>query len=331
MSSKAERLEAKKVRKRLKELRRSRRWTKDDTEITILALPTFIWYILFCYIPLIGLIIAFKNFTIKPGNGFFTNLFTSEWTLGNFGFIFKSNDFLMLLRNTILYNIVFIVLGIVVPITIAIMLSLLRQQRAAKLYQTMMFFPYFLSWLVVAFFVYAWISPDKGIINTLKHQFNPNATPTMFYSWPQFWVGFIPFLNLWKGIGYGSVLYLAAITGIDFSMYEAATIDGASRWAQIRYITLPMLKPVVIMLFILNVGRIFYSDYGLFFQVTKGNPLPIFSVTSTFDTYMIGLLRSVPNIGLAAAPGFLQSIACCITILLTNWLIRRIDPDNALI
>lgn len=309
---------------------RKRKWSRDDTELSLLALPTTIWYVLFSYLPMVGIVLPFLNYRVQPGKDFFTNLFTSPWVgLKNFNYLFIGGQVWILLRNTILYNIVFIIIGLAVPVTLAILMSMLRNQRAGKVYQTMMFFPHFLSWVVVSYFVYAFLSPATGIIPAMQKA--AGLEVTRFYQDPTFWPWAFPALNLWKGVGNGMVIYLAAITGIDQSLYEAAVIDGANKRQQVRYITLPSLKPMIIMMFILSTGRIFYSDFGLFYQVTQGIPVSIYNVAATIDTFVFQSLRSSMPYGMIAAPTFIQSVACCITILLANFIIRRIDPENALI
>ena len=309
---------------------RKKKWTRDDTELSILALPTSLWYLIFCYLPMFGIILPFLNYKITPNTSFLGSLLRSEWAgLANFKYLFMGGKIWILLRNTIGYNIVFITLGIVVPVTLAIIISMLRNQRGAKAYQTMMFFPHFLSWVVVSYFVYAFLNAQNGIVVSMQKA--AGATPTSFYREPRFWIFAFPLLNLWKGVGNGMVIYLAAITGIDHSLYEAAVIDGATKPQQVRYITLPSLKPMMIMMFILSVGRIFYSDFGLFYQVTQGIPQSIYNVSATIDTFVFQSIRSSMPYGMIAAPTFIQSVACCVTILLANALIRRIDPDNALI
>lgn len=311
-------------------LKRRRKWTRDDTELSLLALPTSLWYLIFCYLPMFGIILPFLSYKIVPGAELFGSILRSEFVgLKNFQYLFKGGQIWVLLRNTIGYNIVFIILGIVVPVSLAILISMLRNQRGAKAYQTMMFFPHFLSWVVVSYFVYAFLNAQNGIVVSMQKAMG--LAPSNFYRMPRFWVFAFPLLNLWKGVGNGMVVYLAAITGIDHSLYEAAVIDGATKPQQVRYITLPSLKPMMIMMFILSVGRIFYSDFGLFYQVTQGIPRSIYNVSATIDTFVYQSLRSSIPYGMIAAPTFIQSVACCITILLANALIRRVDPDNALI
>ncbi|WFR55243.1 ABC transporter permease subunit [Anaerocolumna sp. AGMB13025] len=314
----------------IKKVKTRKKWTKDDTELTLLALPTTIWYILFCFLPMFGIIIAFKNYKVFPGHGFFYNLFNSQWTgFDNFQFLIKSNVLFILLRNTIAYNIVFIVLGILIPVTLAIMISLIYSKRKSKVYQTMMFFPHFMSWVVVSYFVYAFLSIDKGMFNSILKMMGKDIV--QWYMEPKYWPFILVFMQLWKTVGYSTVVYLASITGIDGTLYEAAVIDGATKWQQVKYVTIPSIKTIVIMMFILNVGRVFYSDFGLFYQVTKEIPSSLYNVASTIDTYVFKALQSTTPIGMTAAATFFQSIACCLTILLANWIVRKIDNESAII
>ncbi|MEJ8306165.1 ABC transporter permease [Saccharibacillus sacchari] len=310
-----------------KEERKHRRprWRKQDTELTLLALPTTIWYILFCFLPMFGVIIAFKDFKIS--GGFLSNVFNSPWSgWKNFEFLFKSNDAWITIRNTLGYNIIFILLGILIPVTLALMIGRLHNSRAGKVYQTMMFLPYFLSWVVVSAVIWAFLSFDKGIANQMLNQMG--AESVNWYMEPQYWPYFLIFMNVWKGIGYGMVVYLATITGIDSTYYEAAVIDGASIWQQTRYITLPMMKLVIVMMFILAVGRIFYTDFGLFYQVPRDSN-SLFNVTTTLDVLVYKQLKTA-TVGMASAAAFVQSVMGCITILFANWIVRRIDSESAM-
>ena len=307
---------------------KKRRWSREDTELSLLGLPALVWYSLFSYLPMFGLLIAFKQYKIFPRQTFLYNLLHSDFVgLKNFKFFVTNNSFLMLLRNTLVYNIVFIILGIVIPVALAIMINELYSKRAGKVYQTMMFFPHFLSWVVVSYFVFAFLNYDYGMLNKIvtslggeKHRWYSEAT-----YWPLFFV----VLKTWKGTGYGMVVYLASITGIDTSLYEAAMLDGASKWQQAKYITLPLLKTVIVMMFILSVGGIFASDFGLFYQVTQGVPNSLNKVASTFDTYIYSALQGNAPIGKTAAASTFQSVACCITILIANFIVSRIDSDSA--
>lgn len=310
--------------------KRRPRWSRDDIELGLLGLPTFIWYALFCYLPMFGLLIAFKNYRVFPKQSFLYNLLSSDWVgFDNFNFFLKNNAFAMLLRNTLLYNLAFIALNIIVPVALAMMIHELLNKRASKLYQTLMFFPHFLSWVVVSYFVFAFLTPDKGALNAIVQLFGGDKV--MWYSKPQYWPFVLVFMQLWKTMGYNMVVYLASITGIDQSLYEAAMLDGASKWQQAKYITLPMLKTILIVMFILNIGRIFYSDFGLFYQVTQGVPNSLYRAASTFDTYIYMALQSNSPIGKTAAASLFQSVCCCVTILIANAIVSKVDKDSAII
>ena len=288
------------------------RWTRDDTELTLLGLPATIWFAVFAYLPLFGLIVAFKDYRLKPGMGFMGSLFASDWAgFKNFTYFLTSNTFSMLLRNTLLYNLVFIVLNLVIPVTLAIVINQLYSKIASKCYQTLMFFPYFMSWVVVSYFVYAFLSPSGGLANLIIEAFGGEAI--MWYSTPQYWPFILVLMSTWKGMGYNMVVYLASITGIDTSLYEAAILDGATKWQQARYITIPTIRPMIIMMFILNIGHIFYSDFGLFYHI------------------FMALQTGNSKIGQTAAAGLFQSVCCCITVLITNAIVSKIDPDSAII
>ena len=300
----------------------------DDIELTLLALPTTIWYLVFAYMPMFGVIIAFKRFKFIPGTNFVYSLIKSEWVgLKNFKFLFATPDAFTMFRNTLAYNAVFIVLGMLITVTLAIMISQLHSQRYAKTCQTLMFLPHFLSMVVVSYFVFSFLSSDKGAVNAMLKTMG--LEPIQWYLTPKYWPGLLIFINVWKGMGYGMVLYLAAITGIDSSLYEAAIIDGATKWQQIRYITLPLLQPVIIILFIMSVGRIFSTDFGLFYQVPR-NSGPLVDVTQTIDVYVYKALMGMNNIPFASAAALLQSVLGLITITVANTVVTRIDSESAL-
>ena len=307
-----------------------KRWSRDDTELTLLGLPATVWFVVFCYLPMFGLIIAFKNFKLSPGQGFLYSLFHSDWAgFDNFKFFLTSNTFGLLLRNTILYNLVFIIINLVLPVALAIIINQLYSKFASKCYQTMMFLPYFMSWVVVSYFVYAFLNPDKGLANSII--MGLGGEKVMWYSAPQYWPFILVFMSTWKSMGYNMVVYLASITGIDGSLYEAAILDGATKWQQAKYITLPSIKPMIIIMFILNIGKIFYSDFGLFWQVTQRVPASLYNTVSTFDTFIFQSLQSQISIGQTAAAGLFQAVCCCVTILITNFIVSKVDEDSAII
>lgn len=306
--------------------KRRHKWTRDDTELSVLALPTTTWYVLFSFLPMFGIIIAFKDFKIS--GGYLKSIVDSAWCgWNNFQFLFSSNDIWLIIRNTLLYNLVFILLGILLPVTAALLIGQLHGRRMAKFYQTAIFMPYFLSWVVVSALAWGFLSFDKGLVNNIIT--SVGGTPHQWYMEKDFWPGLLIFMNSWKGLGYGMVVYLATITGIDHTYYEAAVIDGATIWQQMRHITLPLMKTVIIMMFIMSVGRIFYSDFGLFYQVPRDSN-SLYNVVYTIDVFVFKQLKtSTP--GMASAAAFVQSVAGCITILSANAIVRKLDPDSAMI
>lgn len=307
------------------------KWTRDDTELTILALPTTVWFLLFVYLPMFGIIISFKDYRIAEGQGFMGSLMSSEWVgFKNFEYFFGLRDFPMVLRNTILYNLAFIVLDIALPVALAMVINNLYSKRLSKTYQTLMFMPHFMSWVVVSYFVYAFLVTDKGLLNAIIRAFGGKNIP--WYTTGKYWPYILVFMHVWKTLGYNMVVYLASITGIDTSMYEAAVLDGASKTQQAIYITLPSLKPIIIMMFILSVGHIFSSDFGLFYQVSQGANQPLTSWVATLDvkTYLMLTSNSV-TIGQTSAASMFQAVVGCITILTANAIVRKFDKASALI
>ena len=301
------------------------RTLNKNKELLFLTLPGTVWFLIFAYLPMFGVLIAFKNWRVH--GGFLESLIKSDWVwFDNFKFLFSSSDAWLITRNTILYNIVFIVLGIVLPVTLAILLKELHSKKLSKYFQTSMFLPYFLSWVVVSYCLYAFLSPDKGYVNGIRQ--NLGMDSISWYTEPKYWPFIIIFMSQWKGIRYGTVVYLASICGIDKSYYEAALVDGASKWQQIKSITIPLLKPVIIIMFINAVGGMFRSDFGLFFQLPKDSGA-LYSVTNVIDTYVYRGLMNLGNIGMSSAAGLYQSIVGLVLILVTNGIVRKVDNENA--
>ena len=304
------------------------KFTRDDVELTLLALPTAIWYVVFSFLPMIGILIAFKNFRMIPGKNFFQSLMASDWVgLTNFEFLFKTPDAAIILRNTICYNVIFIILGVVIPVSLAIAITQLYSQKLAKVCQTAMFLPHFLSWVVVSYFLFAFLSYDKGIINQILGSFG--MQPIQWYMEQDYWPYILVFMNTWKTVGYGMVVYLAAIAGIDKTYYEAAVIDGATKWQQIKYITIPSIKPIIIIMFIMSVGNIFRSDFGLFYQLPR-NAGTLFNATATIDTYVYQAIEGTGSMAMSSAAAFFQSVIGFITIITANAIVKKIDGENGL-
>jgi len=291
--------------------------------------PGAIWLLLLRYLPMVGIVMAFQDYKIfSKAPSFINNLVHSKFVgLKNFEFLFLTSDTWIMIRNTLGYNIVFIVLGLVISVAFAIMLNELTSKFSAKFYQTLMFFPYFLSWVVAAYFVQAFLDPTRGLLVNLLRDWGMPVPD--FYNDTQPWPFILILCNVWKNTGYSAILYLAAITGIDASEYEAASIDGASKWKQIWYITLPHLKTMMIMLFIMNVGKIFCSDFGLFFNVPLQSG-PLFPVTQVVDTYVYRAMMTTQNYGMSTAAGLLQNLVGFICIMVANTIVNKVDPDSAL-
>ena len=306
------------------------RFSKHKKTLVLLtmAAPTAIWLLL-RYLPMGGIILAFKEYKINPRNpSFISNLLNSKWVgLNNFKFLFMTDDAKIMFRNTLLYNIVFIILGIIIPVALAIMLNEVTKKFVAKTYQTMMFFPYFLSWVVVSYFLNAFIDGQYGMITAMQRA--AGGDMTNWYTTLGPWPYIIVFANLWKNVGYTTVLYLSAITGIDSTQYEAAAIDGASKWQQIWYVTIPNLRTMICILFIMNVGKIFNADFGLFYSVPM-NSGALFPVTQVIDTYVYRALMVTGRIDMSSAAGLLQNVLGFICILTANNIVKKIDADSSM-
>lgn len=303
------------------------RWTRDDTELTFLALPAIIWFLIFSYLPMPGIILAFKNYKPIPGKNFFQALFQAPWAgLDNFEFLFKAPDAGLMIFNTLFYNIIGLLLGIILPVTMAIILSQLRSKKLMKVSQTMMFLPHFISMVVVNYFVFAFISYDKGYINRLI--VDGGGERINFYATPQYWRFLLIFIGQWKGLGYGTVMYLAAITGVDQTFYEAAMIDGANKRQQIQHILLPHIRPMIIILFIMNVGNLFRSNFDLFYQIPR-QAGALYEKYITIDVYVFNALMG-GNVKLGSAAGFLQSIIGFVTLVAANAIVRKVDSESSL-
>ena len=291
--------------------------------VYLLMLPGLAYLAVNNYMPMFGLVIAFKNINLRKG------ILGSPWAgLSNFEFLFKTSDAWLITRNTMLYNMVFIVLGVVLSITVAILLNEIRSRIMSRLYQTLILLPYLMSMVIISYLAYALLSPENGFLNKAVLPML-GMEPVSWYQEKQFWPFILVFVHQWKSIGFSTVIYLASIIGISPDYYEAAMLDGAGKWQQIKNITLPLLKPTVITLFILNVGRIFYSDFGLFYQVPKDSGM-LYSVTQTIDTYVYRGLMQQNNIAMSSAAGFYQSVVGFILVLAANGLVRRISRENAL-
>lgn len=289
----------------------------------LIALPGMIYLIINNYIPMAGLFVAFKDYKYNLG------IFGSKWCgLKNFRFLFVSNDAWIITRNTLFYNVVFIAVGTVVALAVAILLYELGQTLRAKFFQSALLFPHLISWIIAAYLFYALLNSSNGFLNKTVMPFLGLETFD-WYAEKQYWPVILLLTYLWKHTGYTAIVYLAGISGINKDLYEAAELDGAGRFKQIFTITLPLLKPTIITMVLMAVGRIFYSDFGLFYQIPMSSG-PLMSVTQTIDTYVYRALMTNGNFALSSAAGFFQSICGFALISLVNWIVRKVDPENAL-
>lgn len=303
--------------------RKGRRSLRKYVPLYIMMLPGLIYLLINNYLPLFGLSIAFKDVNYSKG------IWDSDWIgFKNFEYLFKTDDAFIITRNTILYNAAFIVLGLIVSVGIAILLNEIRNKVASRFYQSVIILPFLISIIIVSYLVYAMFSVNTGMVNkTLLPALG--LDPISWYTEPKYWPFILTVVHIWKAAGYSCIVYLAAIIGIDPEYYEAAKLDGASKWMQIRKITLPMITPVITILTLLGIGRIFYSDFGLFYQVPMDSGA-LFSTTNVIDTYVFRGLMQLGDIGMSSAAGFYQSLVGFVLVLVSNYVVRKIDKNNAL-
>lgn len=296
---------------------------KKHWALYLMLFPGCLYLFINNYIPMAGLIIAFKKVNFSKG------IWASPWSgLDNFKFLFQTKDAWVITRNTILYNLTFIVVNMIVGIFLAILICEIQSKIAKKLYQSMILVPFLMSMVILSYIVYALFSAENGMVNnSIMPLLGREAIS--WYNEPKYWPAILIIVNCWKGVGYGCLIYISTIIGIDKSLYEAAKLDGASRWKQIKHVTLPGLKATVITLTLLNIGRIFYSDFGLFYQVPM-NSGTLLNTTNVIDTYVYRALLQLGNIGMASAAGFYQSLVGFVVVLFSNFAVKKIDADSAL-
>lgn len=292
--------------------------------LLLMVLPGAVFLLLFNYLPMFGIVIAFKQYRYDLG------IWASPWNgLKNFEFMFTSPDAWVITRNTLMYNLLFIFGGLVLNVAMAIGLNELKNKIFSKTCQTLVLMPHFLSYVIVSYLVLAFLHVENGVLNHVIQSFGGEGID--WYATVKAWPWILIFVNFWKNVGYGSVVYLAAIAGIDTQLYEAAEMDGASRWQRIKYITIPALVPLMIVLTILNVGKIFNADFGLFYQVPL-NTGTLYPATNVISTYVYNMLTSAGtgSVGMASAAAFYQSIVGFILVMVTNTIVKKIDPDSSL-
>lgn len=285
------------------------------------AIPVLFLFVMH-YIPMFGIVIAFKDFRYDKG------IFGSSWVgLKNFEFFLKSNDFKRVAWNTIYLNFIFIIIGMVCAVAIAILLFELTSRTATKTFQTVLITPYFLSWVVVGYVAYAFLNPEYGWINGVLQSLGMQKVS--WYTRPELWPAILTLFSVWKSAGYNSILYYSTLMGIDNTLFEAAEIDGASSWQKKIYITLPCLKQIITIMTLLNIGNIFRADFGLFYQVTRDVGV-LYKTTDVMDTYIFRAMRVVGDMSMSSAAGVLQSVVGFITVVLANYTVNKIEAENSL-
>lgn len=296
---------------------------KEYWPLYLMMLPALLYLLINNYIPMAGMVIAFKKLNFAKG------IWASPWAgLKNFKFLFASRDAWVITRNTLLYNVAFILVNMVIGIAIAILITEVRNTKLKKIYQSAILLPFLMSMVILSYIVYALLSAENGLVNnSILPLFH--IDPIQWYQKPKYWPAILIIANCWKGVGYGCLIYIASLIGIDPSFYEAARLDGASKWQEITKITLPSLVPTIITLLLLSIGRIFYSDFGLFYQVPMNSGV-LFPTTNVIDTYVYRALIEQGNISMSSAAGVYQSLVGFCVVMLSNWIVRKVDKDQAL-
>ena len=294
---------------------------KKSSGLIFLALPGFILIFIFAYIPLYGLVLPFQQYKYDLG------FLHSPWSgFDNFKFLFNGNVMLRAVRNTICYNVVFIVLGTFMSVTFGLILFELGR-KSVKVYQTILFIPYFISWVVASFAFNALFDMEHGVLNELLKELGKE--PILWYNETKYWPFILVVVAVWKGLGYSAVIYYAALMGVDQELYEAAKIDGATKLQQIRSISIPMLTPMIVLMSVLSVGRILNSDFGLFYNVTLNSRM-LYPVTDVIDTFVYRALMDVGDMGMASAAGFCQSVVGFFLVITVNFVVKKISEENAI-
>ncbi len=287
--------------------------------LVLMMLPGILYLLVNNYLPMFGIMIAFKKLDYAKG------IFASEWVgFENFEFLFRTKDFFIMIRNTLLYNIVFIFGGLVASLAIAVMMTEIGKLKIAKAIQPIICFPNMISIIIVAYLVYGFLGGDGWINNTILH-----GDGISWYSQPQYWPFILTLVHFWKGAGYGSIIYIATMSGIDVGLYEAAKLDGATKMQQIRLITLPIIRPMVVLMLLMSIGRIFSSDFGLFLQVPMDSGA-LYTTTQTIDTYVYRALMKLNDVSMSSAASVFQSIIGFVLVLISNLIVRKVDPDSSL-
>ena len=295
---------------------------KKHWMLWVMAAPAIIALFIFSYLPMAGLVMAFQRLDLKKG------IFTSPFIgFKNFEFLFSTTDAWLITRNTILYNVVFIILNLACSVTLAIIMSELTCKIWSKVLQTVYIMPYFLSMVVIATIVYAFLNPTNGFVNSFLVEHG--LSPVNWYHEKTVWPFLLVLVYLWKNVGYSAVVYMAVISGISAEYYEAAALDGASKFQQARFITIPHLRSIIVIKLIMAIGKIFRADFGLFYTVPRDSGT-LYSVTNVLDTYIYRGLTQLNNVGMSTAAGLYQSVVGFILVLVANKIVNAIDSESAM-
>ena len=302
--------------------KRRKGFLKDKLQMLSLALPVIVLLAVFNYWPMFGIILAFKDYKVPLG------IFGSPWSgLKNFEFFLESQDAFRVVRNTLLLNFMFILAGIFFGVLFALIMFEVKKTRHVKIYQTVAILPSFLSWVAVGYIVYAFLDPSKGLANQLLALFGIDGVS--WYTEPAYWPVILLVVKTWQSVGLGSIIYYAALMGVDAELYEAADIDGANKLQKILRVSIPQIVPVIVIMGILEVGKIFRADFGLFYNVTR-NVGALYPTTDVVDTYVFRALMNQGNIGMSSAVSVIQSVVCFVTLVVTNAIVRKLSPENSL-
>lgn len=295
---------------------------KENLQLLSLALPTIILLAVFNYAPMFGIVLAFKDYKVPQG------IFGSPWVgLENFRFFFESQDAFRVIRNTLGLNLLFIAAGIFFGVLFALLMFEVKRRSHVKVYQTVSIIPSFISWVAVGYIVYSLLDPTKGLVNQILEAFGKGGIE--WYSEAKYWPIILLIAKIWQGVGLGSIIYYAALMGVDNELFEAAEIDGAGKLQRIWHVSLPQIVPIIIVMAILDIGKIFRADFGLFYNVTR-DVGALYSTTDVIDTYVFRALMQQGNIGMSSAVGLVQSVVCFVTLVATNLIVKKISPENSL-
>lgn len=306
---------------------RKRKNIRKYMPLYIMMLPGVLYLLINNYIPMVGIVIAFKN--IKFKKSIFDTIIQSEWVgLDNFKYLFQTKDAFIITRNTLLYNLTFILLGTAMAVMVAILLNDLKNRHLSRYFQSALLLPHLISMVIVSYLVFAFLSTETGFINNSILDSLGKDSVT-WYTNPKYWPFILVLVNIWKSVGYSCIVYLAAIVGIDPEYYEASSLDGATKLQQIKHITLPLILPVITLMVLLSIGRIFYSDFGLFYQVPL-NSGPLYPATNVIDTYVYRALMQLGDISMASATGLYQSFVGFVLIMISNFVVKKVNKESAI-